>query len=887
VKRTNGRAKPGQLLRKAALKGRIVLLILSAVITVAAAIGAPAIPFTADPTDYLPPDDPSVEFWLNMTHRFGALDLLMIGLEEPVAPLDPESLKSLKRTTDRLADRKGDGVLLARSLTNVMTIREGEDGTLNAEALADPLPDSPDAHAELSARILADGQIRGSLVSNDLMGYVVLVRTDPRKDSREVAALVKEIVEEEKGPLNATYFGAPFIAGMVTSATYDKLCYVVPLFVLLLFIPIFVSTRRFLATLLVFAVAGISLVWWLALLRVFSIELSATASSAALLLLSAGAIVFARELEEWFKKRGSGASDSYPLSGRMMVCLSGAAVALWALSFLSLPFISDFGTVSAVGMLALLACGVLLFAPAATWLSDRGKPGPRPDALRISNNTALIGVAVLVLLGTVGAAQSRFLISPRDMFSRNDEVGQAIDFLDRRFGGADILQIHVQGDFSKPAHCARLMRLTDLLEGSESFSDVRSLSQILGFLNEQFNGLHRIPRTGDELGNLWFFLAGSEDIRPLILDDRKEAMIAARISPAFSGNPAEWAATAERAVEQSVRADGEAARVRLVALRDRYEIGVSDERLNLLVSHALAGDKAGRRSDHERKVIEQLRQYMFSPESPFEPTAGEWKTMAGILEGATEGRRERLADAAAKMEGYKEMGYPPEVAPELADMLVGRYEELFLKLRSGELAGKLLSGLGQGKDVEAIQQAFVVRARGVFADLLGGHEPEADEADVTVSGFPAVVLLVEARLRQGIWLAAGILWLIMFIIALAATRRAQNAMRCALDALIASLLTFAVGWLLGVQLDSACATLYLVPPLAGFFISPRLSHASCPDDPGENRFARAVALGLALASLSLLVTGIMPVVRTGAVMALGLVFVAGISKLSVMTRIGK
>ena len=852
---------------------RPLLLGIALAASVAGAAMAPSIPFSTDPTEYLPPDDENVQFWLSMTRRFGGLDMLLVGLEEPGEPFQSDSLQAVKKITNRLAARKAEGVLLARSLTNVMGITEGEFGELVPAALADPLPQNEAELAALARRISEDGQVRGALVSQDLMGYVVLVRIDNRKDPREVASLVRDIVEEEKGQLDATYFGAPFVAGMVTSRIYAQLPYVVPLFVLLLLFPVFYLTRRFGVSLLVLTSAGISLVWWLGLMSLFGIELSAGASNAALLLMAVGAVAYGREADRWARD-GEDSPESagpWPLSMPVSILLAGGAVGCWSLTRIPVSFVAEFGRVAAVGMVAILGVGHLLFAPLLSW--SKRPPAQQPPRLGLKTNTALIAVAIMMLAGSIGAAHARFLISPRQLFSQTDEVGRSIGFFDRRFGGGDILQIHVEGDFSEPAHCARLLRLSDMLEGSEHFSDVRSLGQILAFLNQQFDGTHRIPAKKDELGNLWFFLAGNEDIGPLVLENRKEAMIAARIVPESVGKGAQWVAAANRAVEASRGAGGESARKRLVALRDRHEASVPDERISAVVARALEVQGQGLPAELDPAVAAKLKEYMMSPESPFEPTQKEWEQMLEALSHVGDKAEAPLAVAVAGARGFKDMDYPPEVAGEVAATLVDHRTAMVSELVVADLMNELLPASRAGSP-----DAFSARARGVLFELLGPHDAVALEPTVTVSGFPAVVEIVEEPLRWGLWKAAGLLWLVMLLAALVAYRKTQPVLRCALESLLATLATFGLGYFFGIQLDFACAVLYLIPPLAGFFASGWAG--SAVEVPGNARLGRAVAVGLALASLSLLITGVMPIARVGAVTALGLFAVAAFSRIS-------
>ena len=55
---------------------------------------------------------------------------------EPAGPFTADGLKRVKRLTDRLAALKAEGVLSVSSVTNVDSIHEAEDGSLETELLS-------------------------------------------------------------------------------------------------------------------------------------------------------------------------------------------------------------------------------------------------------------------------------------------------------------------------------------------------------------------------------------------------------------------------------------------------------------------------------------------------------------------------------------------------------------------------------------------------------------------------------------------------------------------------------------------------------------------------------------------------------------------------------
>ncbi len=854
---------------------RLYFLVASLLLTGASAAVAPMLPMTADVTEFLPSDDPAAAFWVDLTERFGALDLLMVGLEEPDEPFRIESLQRLSRITDRLAERKAEGILLSRSLTNLDNIEQGEDGTIHAGLLLDRLPENDADREAVMERVLANPQALGSFVSRELRAYVLILKLDPEKDSRKAAQLVRAIVESERGDLAAAYFGAPFIETMITDQVYRQVPLVASLFLLLLLVPVVMLVRRVVPVLLIFGCAGVAVLWWLGLLALLRVELTATASGAALVLVAVAAVLYARLVQQ--RLEGAGPREIPAI--RLLGLVVAAGAGLFLLLLFPVPFLAHFGQVAGIGMAAVALAAILLVVPASTFVAPREPRGAGPSPRRIRPAVAAAVTVAMLAGGGYAASRGRFVMSPRDLFAADDEVGRAMAFFDRHLGGADVLQISVRGDLRKPANAMRLMRLTDLLQGEALFADVRSVTQVLGMLSEQFGGIHRIPVAPEALNNLWFFLEGNPDVRPLVNDDRNDAMIAARIFPQTDLAMARWVQVAEDAVARSLEQGRDAATERLLALGRAQGLMLRRQAVADLLDQTLAEASPERQAKRLEATVDRLGEFMRSDEAPFEPSETEWKTLRGLLlRGAS---KEELQQAVVKMEGFIEWEYPPEVAGELAETLRARISERGRADQLGKPMEQLAALVGSG----AGSEGFLGRARGVLTELLDPAAAVQDDLEIVVSGFPAVIARAEQPVLHAVWMSALLLWGVMLLAVLVVTRSGGIVLRSGLEALLATVLTFGVAWLTRTPVDSASAVLYLLPPVAAFFASPALCRGRDDHSPlPGNRYAPAVAVSLAAGSLSLLVTGVMPVFRIGAVMAIALGLVASIAPLSRRVR---
>lgn len=793
--------------------------------------------FSSDVTEHMPKVSPAVTQWLELSRRFDAFNSLIIGLEEPAAPLTAEGLAAVKKVTDALAAQKAGGVLSVTSVTNVESIQEGADGALETSLLVSSVPaDAPSLEA-LGRKIAANPQVSGALISRDQRGYMVLVRADPRKDPAELAALVARTVEQHKGPLIPAYFGAAFFSDVITRGVYARLPWLVPVFVALLLIVLGVMVRRVRIIAVVLGCAAASLVVWLGLVSALGIVLSFTSLTALLGVLVLAVAAYARGLEE---------GSPNPLPWPVVASVLAVGVAAAPLRLLPFAYVSNFGLGLSLGAIAVLLVGVLLFVPlSGVSLSPIGEAGQRRGEEGPSR-AVLAGALVVALAAGALASRAHFRATPQSMFTPDDEIGHSLAFFDHRFGGPDFIQVDFRGDLRDPNVAARLMRLSDLLEGSRAFPDVRSVSQILGFLNKGFGGVHRIPPSRDSLANLWFFLEGRPDVKNLASDARDEAMVVLRV-PSVPDKPMpELVSVVEAAVGDSLQPGPSAAKQRLLALGAISSVPLTAAKVDEVVSQATAPVSPEAQAALDQEIHRRVRAWLATPDSPYSPTDAEWEQLEVALAVAP---AERAAKVEAVAASFPDVG---EHAKELTETILTREHDSRLAVRASQLVEKLASGA---------PEAFTVRATGVLTDLLDPHGGVGEAATVTVTGLPVVAAQIEHDLLRGLWTALAVLLGGGALALLVLTRKPLDTALAVLAAAAATAVTLGTAGTFGFGVDSGSAALFLVPPVAALVASGL---------PSSTRHRAGFLVALGAAGLALLLVGLVPVSRIGLALAVGL-----------------
>lgn len=856
------RRSPWAKLFEILTRRRLVVLALSMVTAGICALSLPSIPFETDPASSLPSDSDAVRYWVDMSNRFEVFTTLMIGLEEPGEGLSTAGLAALQTITHEVDQLKEAGVRQARSLSNMQAARRGADGTLELGGAMESVPETPEDRAALAALVRSDPNLRGSFASADGRAYLVIVQLEPDRAADDVTDRIREVVAAHRGPLKAVYFGAPFVGDAIRTRLTERAPRIALVGAILFLVPMLLIGWRLGAILVVLLSSGASILLWFGLLSILPIPITAETGLAALAVAAVAMALFSRAAGE--RACGAETGRRSPLAPRMLLMTLGAGLALGAVALVSPQPVSGFALAAAVGMLAILLAALLVFVPAGSWLclgsetEGRRRARPRPVV------AVILGLAVLGV-GLLGATQGSFKTLPRQLFFKSDPVGRAISFFDRHFGGADLLQIHAEGDYTRPEDVARLLRLTDCLEGTGTFSDVRSLGQVLAFLGRSFEGTYRIPKEPESLGRLWFFLEGQEDIRSLVTKDRDEAMIAARIPADRMGDLEGVIASARRAVSCSIGAPGEVARARLEAVRGRLGPRIPPSRVDEAVAAIQdGGGPAG--PSARQKSLDLLRAHATSPEAPFEPTAEEWAAMAALLGGGGD-VKDGLVKVIAEAPGFVEMEYPDGVAAAFAEELLTVRADAGRSLLVDGALEVFIAG------VDPIPDELTMRAQGILADLQDGVSTRDDAVKITISGSPAVSYALNAPVVTGVWKGAVLIWILLAVFAWFITRRTKRMIVVAVEVGVATLYTFSLGWLLGIDMDPASAPLYLLPPLVGYFVTPWLSKRDEDTAPAGNRFVSAFTIALALGALSLLQAGVLPLVRVGAVTGLGLLLV--------------
>lgn len=527
-----------------------------AITLVLAAVGAARVKDAEDLLDFIPPDDPDVRLFKEVGHTFGALRVALVGIEAPPGE-DLFSAATLERVAAATAAARGvRGIDSVDSVTAIEDVVAGEGGAPDTRQLVelDHLPRTAEEQAALRSKVMSRPSVVGNLVSRDGRAALILAYLADGASDRLVSHALHQAVQAAAGGLTTVYGGAPFAGSAIYDETQADVRRLTPLALVFFLAVILIVFRDPLGVLLTIAT-----VVWAALVvmagMAFVGEPVTPASSTLPVMLFASGTSYALHLLGRYyvlaPPPGRPGQSLRELDGQRLLSalrIVGPPVTIAALStaasFLALLVMDirplrAFGVECAAGVtLALLAS--FLLVPAVLALYPRGQQSlaatgnigellVRLSELATRRRDVVLGLMALATAGGVwfvGRIQVR--MEARQFFSPGSEPWLAERFLADKFGGSQILQIRVRGDFTEPAALHELKRMEQYARSLPDVTQATSVVDVLMQLNEVMGGGHRIPDTRAQVPQLLFFVEGKAFLKRLLTSERDQALVLVR-----------------------------------------------------------------------------------------------------------------------------------------------------------------------------------------------------------------------------------------------------------------------------------------------------------------------------------------------------------------------
>lgn len=483
-----------------------------ALLTVGFAALAPQIRFEQDFEAFLPQEDPTVIALHQAEDRYGDQKLFMVAIEADDTIFKPSTLAKIKEMEERFEQiAEVDEV---RGPTNSQVIS----GSETAITVSTALPEIPSTEEEMETykqRVLGDRLLRGAVVSEDGKAGGILIRLKPgEEDTVGVVNQVVAIAEQYQGPERIYVGGMPRLNQFISESMKRDLMVLFPLMALVILIVLYLSFNSVRGVVLPLATVVLSAMWEVGTMALFGAPFTPFSFIAPIVLLAVGTAYGIHVLNKYYEEvHKDGRTRREVLIATITSMASPTAMAslttvagFLALLTSTLSPQREFGVFTGVGVLyaALLALTLipavlaLLEVPQkekrsvlSQWL--QGRTGLASLARLVEAIPIIIlGVAALIsIVWAAGLPRLRVETSPKEYLGKEHPVLQALDVLDRHFGGSLQTAIEIETEMrdglKEPAVLEKMLALQEFLEQQPGVHRTVSLTNLVRELNQQFH----------------------------------------------------------------------------------------------------------------------------------------------------------------------------------------------------------------------------------------------------------------------------------------------------------------------------------------------------------------------------------------------------------------
>jgi predicted RND superfamily exporter protein len=408
------------------------------------------------------------------------------------------------------------------------------DGRLEVNYLMRDVPQTPEAIAALRARVEADPQLKGMVVTPDQQGAVLVIDFWDGKSAYERAQQVLQLADAfGDQPVDFYFAGEPIVA--ITDVEQSREVQLrIPITFLVIAIMLLISFRNLQGMLIPMFTAALTTVWGLGLMGHTGLVIDTWNAATPILLIAIAAGHSAQMLKRYIEEverlgdnHAAVITSTVAVGPVMIAAGSVAALGFAALALTGIPAITGFGLACAYG----IASAVLLemtFVPALRSLlpaprRTRSSGGVTARVLALlerailhrGGRPVLIATGIAALFTVAGLFQVRTYGPTREYLSPDSLPRIHLEEIQRHFPGTTTMTVLYEGppESAKQLEALRhLDRLGTELQRDPIVWRVASLAELMKVLHQTFNAEapdpYRLPDT-QELSAQLMFLGSS------------------------------------------------------------------------------------------------------------------------------------------------------------------------------------------------------------------------------------------------------------------------------------------------------------------------------------------------------------------------------------------
>jgi predicted RND superfamily exporter protein len=528
------------------LKWRVVIIVLTVVITIVFGFGMTRLTINSDFTSYLKPNDPAMQLFNRIGDEYGGNHILMVAVRSDDIVTYPSLL--LINDLTRLYEET-EGVSSVTSLLNIIDIRDAGYG-LEVGKLIDENA-IPKEGAELSSLreyILSNDTYRGNIISPDGSTTLIICKLDPDCNKTEVVRYLIDSTETIRGDYEVFYSGFPLQTVELSKYITKDIMTLIPIVFVIILAVLFFSFRTARGVLCPLMIVVVSTVWTMGLLGFMNTPLTMISDLIPVILLALGAAYGIHFMSRYYED----VSKEETKHAQIMTAIRhiGIPIFLTALTtiagFLSftgayITAISDFGIFTAIGIFFAMILSLTFLPAVLSFLKVKpivlAKKEKEHVLKKVMHRTSgfvfgsekkilLIGLVIAVLCLAI-IPRIKYETAIIKFFPKRSEIRKADAVIQDTFGGSTSISIVLKGDIKSPHVLKEILLLEKYLDHFPLVQNSQSLADLIARMNDILNGHRTIPQTKEEVANLMFLLEGEEMLKQMVNPDYTEAIIQA------------------------------------------------------------------------------------------------------------------------------------------------------------------------------------------------------------------------------------------------------------------------------------------------------------------------------------------------------------------------
>ncbi|MBN2322790.1 MAG: MMPL family transporter [Spirochaetes bacterium] len=536
------------------LKWRVVIIVLTVIITVVFGFGMTKLTINSDFTSYLKPSDPAMKLFNRIGDEYGGSHILMVAVRSGDIVTYP-SLLFIKDLTDLYEEIEG--VSTVTSLLNIIDIRDAGYG-LEVGKLIDEnaIPEDDTELSSLREYILSNDTYSGKIISPDGSTTLIICKLDPDFNKIDVARELLGGTEAKRGDYEVFYSGFPVQMTELSRFIAKDIMTLIPIVFVVILVVLFFSFRTARGVLCPLMIVVVSTIWTMGLLGFTNTPLTVLSDIIPVILLALGTAYGIHFLSRYYED----VSDEHAKLQEIMTTIRhiGIPILLTALTtiagFLSftgayITAISDFGIFTAIGIFFAMILSLTFLPAVLSFLKVKpivlAKKEKEHVLKKLMHRTSglVFGSEKKILIIGLGIALLCLAVIPRikpetaiiNFFPKRSEIRKADAVIQDTFGGSTTITIALKGDIKSPHVLKEMLLLEKYLDHLPQVQNSQSLADLIARMNDTLNGHRTVPQTKEEVANLMFLLEGEEMLKQMVNPDYSEAIIQATFGSLDAG----------------------------------------------------------------------------------------------------------------------------------------------------------------------------------------------------------------------------------------------------------------------------------------------------------------------------------------------------------------